>query len=62
MESSIHNELNLDSITVLSLLLRTESHYGIQLEEEQLIQMKTVGELVNFVEREVNKKGQTEPH
>ena len=39
-----------DSLAVLDLIFDLESEFGVQIKAEEILEMKTVGELVTFLE------------
>ena len=39
-----------DSLAVLDLIFDIESEFGVQLKAEEVLEMKTVGELVTYLE------------
>ncbi|MBE5761602.1 MAG: acyl carrier protein [Clostridiales bacterium] len=49
-ESSLTDDLKADSIDVVALVMDLESQYGIVVEDEDLVKLKTVGDIVAFIE------------
>ncbi|HIZ17080.1 MAG TPA: acyl carrier protein [Firmicutes bacterium] len=50
MESSIMEDLNADSLDVVDLLMTMEDEFDIEVPDEDVEKMKTVGDLVKYVE------------
>ena len=51
MESKIKDDLGADSLDTLQLLMTIEETYGITIPDENLAEFKTVGDIVNSLER-----------
>ena len=49
LESARLSGYGIDSIRVLELMFRAEEEFGLQLELEQLADLKTMGQLVDYV-------------
>ena len=52
----IKEELGIDSIMSLEIIARIERHYGIIIDEEDTLQIKTVGEFIDYILRTINNK------
>ncbi len=50
MESSIMDDLGADSLDVVDLLMTMEDEFDIEVPDEDVEKMKTVGDLVKYVE------------
>lgn len=50
MESDIKKDLGADSLDILQLLLRFEDDYGLAIPDEALMEFKTVGDVVRFLQ------------
>ncbi len=50
MESSIIDDLGADSLDVVDLLMTMEDEFDIEVPDEDVEKMKTVGDLVKYVE------------
>ena len=48
-DASLRDDLGLDSLDVAELGMRWASDYGVLLEEEQILNIETVGEAIDFV-------------
>lgn len=51
-ESAIQKDLGADSLDVLQLLMKIEDQYGIVVPDEELVGLKTVQDVVNFLEKQ----------
>lgn len=50
MESLIADDLGADSLDVVDLLMSLEDEFEIEIPDEEIENIKTVGNLVNFIE------------
>ncbi|MDE5600464.1 MAG: acyl carrier protein [Oscillospiraceae bacterium] len=50
MESSIIENLGADSLDVVDLVMSLEEEFGIEIPDEQIENMKTVGDIVKYIE------------
>ena len=50
METRFIEDLKADSLDLVELVMDLEDKYGIEIPDEQLAEIKTVGEIVNFIE------------
>ena len=50
MDSRLVEDLKADSANVMVMILELESNFGIEVEDEVIIQLKTVGDVVNYIE------------
>ncbi|MEY3203706.1 MAG: hypothetical protein RLZZ21_37 [Planctomycetota bacterium] len=55
--TSLRQGLNLDSLDMAGLVLHIESRFGIQIETELLENIKTVGNLLDVLEKKIAAKG-----
>lgn len=53
-ESSLITDLKADSMDIATLLLEVEEKYGIEINEDEIENLKTVGDIVKYIE--ANKK------
>ncbi|HNW28397.1 MAG TPA: acyl carrier protein [Spirochaetota bacterium] len=49
----IKEELGIDSIMSLEIVAQIEKHYGIAIDEEETLQIKTVGEFIDYVQSKI---------
>ncbi len=50
MEASLADDLGADSLAAVELSMAIEDEFGVTISDEDLPGMKTVGDLVNYVE------------
>ena len=48
--SRLVEDLRADSANVMVMILELESTFGIEVEDEVIVQLKTVGDVVNYIE------------
>ena len=51
MESNILEDLGADSLDVIEMLMTLEEEYGITIPDEQISQVKTIGQIVELIEK-----------
>lgn len=54
METDLVNDLNADSLDMVQLLILMEKEYGLTFTDEQMKSVKTVGDVVGYIENAVN--------
>ena len=57
-ETSFVNDLGADSLDTVELVMELEEEFEITIPDEEAEKIKTVGEAIDFIEREQKKKGQ----
>lgn len=50
MESNIAEELGADSLDVVDLIMSIEDEFDIEVPDDQIESIKTVGDVVNYIE------------
>ena len=50
MESRLVEDLKADSANVMVMILEMETEFGMEVEDEVILQLKTVGDIVNYLE------------
>ncbi len=55
MESSLTDDLEMDSFTAIEMLFQLEDQYGIEIPDEQVQAFKTVLNIVEYLETRLNK-------
>jgi len=50
MESSITDDLGADSLDVVDLVMSLEEEFDVEIPDEEIESMKTVGDIVHFIE------------
>ncbi|MBR6765098.1 MAG: acyl carrier protein [Clostridia bacterium] len=53
-DSDLINDLRADSMDIATLLLEVEEGYGIEIDEDDLEDLKTVGDIVRYIEAKKN--------
>ena len=48
-KTNIKNELYLDSLDMLEIILELENEYKIDIDGEIFVELKTIGDIVNYV-------------
>lgn len=54
METSFADDLEADSITLFELVMALEDEFDIEIDDESIEQITTVGDIVNYLEEMVN--------
>ncbi len=50
MDSSITDDLGADSLDVVDLVMAIEDEFGVEVPEDQVENIKTVGDIVKYIE------------
>ena len=50
MESKLIDDLNADSLDLVDLLMSLEDEFDVEVPDEEVENIKTVGDLVNYIE------------
>ncbi|MBQ9714975.1 MAG: acyl carrier protein [Clostridia bacterium] len=51
MESDIINDLGADSLDVVEMLMAVETEFNVTVPDEVAMEMKTIGDVVSFIEK-----------
>ena len=51
MESRLVEDLKADSANVMVMILEMETEFGMEVEDEVILQLKTVGDIVDYNEK-----------
>ena len=51
MESRLVEDLKADSANVMVMILEMETEVGMEVEDEVILQLKTVGDIVDYIEK-----------
>ncbi len=54
LESEIIKDLGADSLDVVEMLMGLEEEFGIELSDEEAVNLKTVGDIVAVIEKKQN--------
>ncbi len=49
LESSFREDLNIDSIDLVELIMQLEEEYDVEFDDDQAEKLKTVGDVVNYL-------------
>ena len=49
MEKSFVDDLDIDSISMLTIVVNAEGKFGVTIPEDEVANLKTVGDAVNFI-------------
>lgn len=51
LESDIIKDLGLDSLDIVTLIMTVEDEYGFTADDDEIAALKTVGDVVNYIEK-----------
>lgn len=51
--TDVVNDLGADSLDVVELMMSIEDEFGLMIEDEEIAEMKTVGDVVNYIENHI---------
>ena len=51
MESRLVEDLKADSANVMVMILEMETEFGMEVEDEVILQLKTVGDILDYIEK-----------
>ena len=51
MEKSFVDDLDIDSLSMVEIAVQTEDKYGVKIPDEDLAGLRTVGDVVNYIEK-----------
>ncbi|MBP0979055.1 MAG: acyl carrier protein [Oscillospiraceae bacterium] len=51
IESNISDDLGADSLDIVDLVMSIEEEFDLEFQDEQIDNFKTVGDIVNYIER-----------
>ena len=54
-DSSIQDDLGADSLDIVDLVMAIEDEFGVEIPEDQVENIKTVGDIVKFIEENSDK-------
>lgn len=49
-ETRLNEDLNADSLDVVEMLMALEDEFGVDIPDEEIEKMKTIGDVVSFIE------------
>lgn len=53
-KTDIAEDLGADSLDVVELVMTLEDEFGLMIEDEEVMELKTIGDVVNYIETHVN--------
>jgi acyl carrier protein len=53
MESKLEEDLEIDSLGIVEVVMAFEDEFGIEIDDEELADVKTVGEAVNLLHSKI---------
>ena len=57
LQTSFINDLGSDSLDLIELVMQLEDEFGIQVDEEKRDGIQTIGDVITYIENELNKNG-----
>ena len=51
-ESRLVEDLGIDSLDLVSIVLNAQERYGIAIDEDEVAQLRSIADLVNYVDRQ----------
>lgn len=51
MESSLTEDLNIDSIGMIDLIMELEDEYGIEFDEDEADNIKTIADVIDYINK-----------
>jgi acyl carrier protein len=51
LESNIREDLGADSLDMVDLIMSIEDAFGIKVDEKDAVNIKTVGDIVNYIDK-----------
>ena len=54
--TSFQEDMGADSLDIVELVMELEEEFGINIPDDQAEKIKTIGEAVDYIEREIAKK------
>jgi len=57
-DTTLRQDLDLDSLQSLTMILDLEDHYGISVEEDEIVELNSVGDVIDLIiEKQNNNDG-----
>lgn len=53
-KTDIAEDLGADSLDVVELIMTLEDEFGLMIEDEEIMELKTIGDVVNYIETHAN--------
>jgi acyl carrier protein len=58
LESSFQEDLGADSLTIVQIVMNMEDEFGIEIPDEEVESIKTVGSAVEHIQKKLEEKGE----
>jgi len=58
MESSFQEDLGADSLTIVQIVMNMEDEFGIEIPDDEVESIKTVGDAVEHIKEKLDNKGE----
>lgn len=52
LDSDIIKDLGLDSLDIVTLIMAVEDEYGFTADDDEIVSLKTVGDVVSYIEKQ----------
>ncbi len=56
MESEYRNDLNISSIVIVSVILAVETEFDLEISDEEIVDMTSVGDAVRFIRQKLEEQ------
>lgn len=53
-ETNFTDDLNLDSLDMVEMMMKMEEEFGLEIPEDKTEDLKTVGDVTNFLKQSIN--------
>lgn len=53
LDSDIIKDLGLDSLDIVTLIMAVEDEYGFTADDDEIVSLKTVGDVVSYIEKQI---------
>lgn len=57
-ESNLRDDLDLNSLQAVNLIMEMEDEFDISISEEELVPIKTIGDVVTAIQEKLKQKGE----
>jgi acyl carrier protein len=54
LEADFRNDLHISSIVIVSIVLAVETEFGLEISDEEIVALTTVGDAVRFISAKLN--------
>lgn len=60
LEATIQEDLGADSLDVVDLVMSVEEEFGVKISDDDMAELKTVGDIVNYIDENAAEKTEEE--